>query len=237
MSLEAVGSAADAFALMMHDRLLALERDVAALLPKPLDPAVTILGTKTRSDLGGVFVRARCTQPVDLDVWARETMRRITVVDPARIDMWCCQHWTTGYGTSGPTYMAEALVERWYTPRGMCVSAAAHAALDALRAAGHEGVALDACAVTNSRWFSESIRAAADGGAGVLRTWDPDAERMVTSPMASESSSANESKAWTMLHGWLAMHTEVTDVWHPRAHSAASAGIQLLAAIARLVDA
>lgn len=241
MGLEPSGSAADMFVLMLHDRLVSLERDVAAMAPVATDPAVTLIGSAVNSDSGAVFVRARCSSPVNNDRWCEKMMAEVARVDPARLDVWCCQHWSMSHSRGNGVYIAEALLERWYTPRGMSVSDVAHAALDALRGEGQEDAKLEACAVTNPRWFAESIRSACEASSegAVLRTWDPEAGSMVRSACTSEdgSSTAAETKAWTMLHGWLATHTERTDVWHPRSLSAHSAGNQLMSTLAKLGEA
>ena len=239
--LEPLGSAADMFSLMLHDRLLALERDVAKLAPVAPDPAITLIGSATSADSGAVFVRARCSAAVNVDRWCESMMREVARVDPARLDAWCCQHWSMAHSRGNGVYIVEALLERWYTPHGISVTDVAHAALDALRGEGHEDARLEACAVTNPRWFAESIRSACEASSegAVLRTWDPESDGMVRSACSSEAGSSTlaETKAWTMLHGWLAMHTERTDVWHPRSLSAHSATNQLTSTLAKLGEA
>lgn len=229
------------FSLMLHDRLMAVERDLARMAPVPADPAIAFIGTATTADSGAVFVRARCPAPVNVDRWCERMMGQVSRVDPARLDAWCCQHWSMAHGRGNGVYILEALLERWYTPHGMSVTDVAHAALDALRGEGHEDTRLEACAVTNPRWFAESIRSACESSAegAVLRTWDPESGGMVRSPCTSEdgSSSLAETKAWVMLHGWLATHTERTDVWHPRSLIAHSAGNQLMSTLAKLGEA
>lgn len=240
-ALAPVGSAADHFALMLHDRILALEREVGALAPKPMDPRVSLLGTRTQSDSGAVLVRVHSATALKLDAWCQAMLSTLGGTDSSRFDVWCCQHWSLGKEVT--PFVTEALVEKWYYPGALSVPSIAHAALDACTAesiSGEPGGALhvEACAVTNPHWFAESIRSATEDEGAVLRTWDPRAKRVLSSPCTSETGTATdgELRAWRLLNGWLASRTEVTDVWHPKALSASTAEIELVAALGAVLD-
>lgn len=240
------GSVQDEFALMMHDRILALERDVQSLLADAaVDPRVRLLGASTRSESGGVFVRVMTAAALDIEAWCEGMLRLLGGTDASRFDVWCCHHWSLG--RDDMPFITEALVERWYSPGGVAVARVAHAALDA--AARVRGgsmaskVAVEACGVTNPRWFAESIRTAAEfpgARAALLRTWDPKARCVVTSPAPDAIWDGRDwdarGRAWAMLHGWLASHTEVTDVWHPRSLNAATSATGLVSCLERLLE-
>ena len=237
--LDPVGSMCEKFALMLHDRVVDLERQVAALQPKPLDPRVRVLGCRRTADSGAVFVRARSGWDVDLGEWAGEVLHTLGGLANTRWDVWCCQHWSVGFVTR--PYVLEALIQRG-DGEAADVASAAHAHLDTL--AGmleplrlHRTIAVEACAVTCPPWFAESIRAAgAARGRAVLYTWDP-LVRGVTRQELNEGAGTlapahpGEYAAWTMLHGWLASRLEATDVWHPRALDAHALGQQLVAGL------
>lgn len=231
------GSVQDRFALMLHDRVVALEREVRALSEDAVDPRVRLLGASTRSESGAVFVRVMTAAALDVPAWCDGVLRRLGGTDASRYDVWCCHHWSLG--RDDMPFITEALVERWYSPGGVAVPRVAHAALDsALSVRGGSmasKVAVEACAVTNPRWFAESVRTAAEypGIKATLWTWDPQAGGVLTSQASDVV--APEGSAWGMLHGWLAAHTEVTDVWHPRSLNAATLAAGLVSALDRLL--
>lgn len=229
-------SPAETFALMLHDRVVELERQVAALAPPRLDARLTVLGSRDRSDLGYVFVRVRSSAAPDPDAWARACLGALGGRDPTRWDLWCCQHWSLAQD-----FVTEAVVQR-SGDLPVAVAAVGHAALDAALAgagAGGDGrVAVEACALTCHAWFVESVRAASV----TSYAWDPAAGVAIAcrdggGPPAGAAAHDNpafaaaDSRAWTLLHGWLASQADVTDVWHPRALSAAAAAAQLAAAL------
>ena len=241
--LDPVGSEADRFALMLHDRVVELERQVSSLRPSPLDRRVTVLGSRRQSDSGAVFVRARCAWSADLTAWAAGVLAALGARDDTRWDVWCCQHWSVGLGSQ--PYVIEALVERSGAGTPADVAGVAHAALDALldllrpHDLGHTA-SVEACAVASPSWFAESIRAAGAteaGGAATLHTWDPRAGAVVRQAVdrAHVAPGDAEYRAWTLLHGWLACQMEATEVWHPRALSACGLGQQLVSALSRVL--
>lgn len=231
------GSVQDRFSLMLHDRVVALEQDIRALLAEPLDARVSILGTAARSESGAVFVRVMSAAALDIEAWCEGVLRRLGGTDPSRFDVWCCHHWSLG--RDDMPFVTEALVERWYSPGGVSVARVAHAALDAalqLRGGAMASkVAVDACAVTNAQWFAESIRTACEwpGTTATVRTWDPKARRMVSAPAVATLD--HHAKTWTLLNGWLATHTEATDVWHPRSLNASSSALALVSSLSHVL--
>lgn len=235
------GSANDRFALMLHDRVVDLERQVSALQPRPLDRRVTVLGSRQRSDSGAVFVRVRSAWNADLTAWADGVLASLGAREDTRWDLWCCQHWSVGL-PSRP-YVVEALVERsGAAPADVAI--VAHAALDAIldllrpHDLGHTA-SVEACAVSCPAWFAESIRSAAGGATGTLHTWDPQAGAVVRGPIDRTHVAPGDAeyRAWTLLHGWMACQAEATDVWHPRAFNACALGQQLVSALSAALPA
>lgn len=229
-------SVRDGFVLMMHDRLLELEREVRALRPRPVDPRVRLLSSASVSDTGAVFlrVRVRDREPLDLDRWAEGLLRAVPNASKRRVDAWCCQHWSF-VGAN----VVEALVQYSGEP-AVDVGQVAHATLDAWPCATER---VEACAVSCPAWFAESIRAAAGSTtAGArLHTWDPEAEAVVVTAAADgdevHNATPGESMIWALLHGWLACHAERAEVWHPRALCSSKMATDLVSTLGRLLAA
>lgn len=247
-ALRPVGSAQDAFVLMLHDRILELERSLAALAPKPVDPRIRLLGKSEWSDNGAAFVRVRSPWGADTAAVAGKMLQVLGDVDPTRWDAWVCQHWSCLLDSD--PYVVEILVQRGGSG-GVDVVRVAHAALDAVRAlADGADASVEACGARCPAWFIESIRTAGHAtGRAVAHAWDPatraastaedppDAEHPADAEDPADASSDSAGhKAWTMLHGWMASQVELTDVWHPRALNAAANGQELGAALRRLTD-
>jgi hypothetical protein len=240
-ALRAVGSVQDAFALMLHDRLVDLERSVAALMPAGVDRRLAVLGKTSVADSGAAFVRVRSSWSADTEAVLEGVLGAMGRVDRARWDAWCCQHWSCLLDRDA--YVLELLVQRAGS-RGVDVVAVAHAALDAVRREAQpfglaHTVSAEACAVRSPAWFAESIRTACHAtGRAAARSWDPDTRSCapgVETPHEGDDSDRADA-AWTMLHGWLASQTEAADVWHPRALNAAASGQELVAALRRVLE-
>lgn len=230
------GTVQETFSLMMHDRLVALERAVWAMQRLPSDPRVTVLGHATVSRTGAVFLRLKTSGAVSIAALADSVLRRLgSRVAVTRWDMWACQHWSLGMGTT--PHVAELLVQRsGEVP--VDVYHVAHAVVDALDVSQESAAVVEVCAVTSPAWFVESVRTAASaaGEPATMHTWDPVAETVLRSVDEMSELPAHERHVWTMLHGWLASQVEVTDVWHPRGLSAASSGVQLVSLLSALVQ-
>lgn len=228
------------FALMLHDRLVDIERELRQLRPQAMDARVTLLGSRTRSDGGAVFVRLHSpwnAEPKRLATKVLEGLGRTDAV--GTYELWCCQHWSLGRELR--PYIIELVVER--SPGGLDVSKVAHAALDAmddivaplnLKAS----MAAEACALTCSRWFARSIKEAC-AGAGLFPgpyVLHPDTRRVDYEQEDDQQDPADPAEvAWDMLHGWMAHQVEATDLWHPRAMSAADQAHKLVTALEKLL--
>lgn len=202
----------DAFALMLHDRLVELERAVAGLQIRT-DPRLKVLGTRTKADKGSVFVRIRSNEALDVGAWALRTLTSLGK-DETRWDLWACQHWSFASGEC--PFVTEALVER-SGGDPVSVVTVGHVALDG----APEGSRAEAAPVVCHEWFEACIRAASP----TLYAWDPLHKGMVTVNLEGQHQLADpvEDKAWMLLHGFLANAVEVADVWHPRALNASCA--------------
>lgn len=218
MEPRVTGDVKDAFALMMHDRLVELERVVAGL-HVPTDPRLKTLGTRTKAEKGSVFVRIRSKEALDPGAWASRTLAALGK-DETRWDVWVCQHWS--FAHSDYPFVTEALIERsGGEPVG--VAAVGHVALDC--AAPVEARA-EAAPVVCHQWFEASIRSAS----ATTYCWDPVHRGTVTVNAGQHKAAMEpvEDRAWTLLHGFLANVVEVADLWHPQALNASSASSQFV---------
>lgn len=224
----------DAFALMLHDRVVELEAKVARLEPPPLDPALAVLGGATVSGSGAVFVRARSGMHARQGAVVDAVLRRLGRADATRWDVWACGHWSCLLPER--PYVLELLVQRSGTARTADVVAVGHAVVDAVREVTGDArhVSVDACAVRSAPWFIESLRAAcaADECDACCKAWDPRAGAVVATGAGESGGAQNE--AWLRLHGWMAAQLECTDVWHPRAPSAPAYAAALEACVGRM---
>lgn len=214
---------------MLHERVVALETKLAALEPRAADPFLHVLGAGDARPV--VFVRVRTSRHVDPAGVAAAALRTLGGRDPGtRWELWGCQHWTCLL--PGQTYVLECVVQR-FDGEGADPVTVGHAVLDAVRRLAPEGDAgAEAYAPRCPEWFAESVRAAAAGAA--VHAWDPRQREVVTYEDSDEEDEDQPSRrAWVRLHGWLASQVEATDVWHPRALIAETAGADLVAALAR----
>lgn len=227
---EPAGSLQERFALMLHDRIVQIEQELRLLRP-PLDPRIRLLGTRTESECGAVFVRLLTAHRTDVDAWSARVLGRLAAGDDTRFDLRTCQH--IGLAADRP-YVVECLVER-SGGQPLAVARVAHAALDAETDAG---AAVEAGAVVAPAWVAESIRVAgAAGGRAVLRSWDPVAGACTAQDISNQhetcARSPTEMAAWTMLHGWMASQVEHVDLWHPHAPPSLRAGADLVREMGR----
>lgn len=220
-----VGTVSEKFALMLHDRLVDLER---LITPTPTDPRVTILGDRSTAEKGAAFVRVRTSDGVPLDEWARGVTRSLGRMDSTRWDLSCCQHWAFGHDLP---FVLEALVVR--SGDLPCdVAHVANAAVDVAESLRKSAaLAAEACGVLCRQWFAVSIRAASK----TAYTWDP-SSKCVLSVQAFPYEESSAADPWTMLHGFLASEVEVADVWHPRALNAHTAAAQMVAVMGNVLQ-
>lgn len=228
------GSAGELFALMLHDRLVELERQVAMLHLPDTDPAITLVDCPSGSP--GVYVRVHAAAEVDLDAWAAALVKRLGTLWGRCVEASSCQH----YGLDG-TFVVECLVVATDhagvnpDPR-IVVSQTARAAMDAavtdcgaqLADAAPRGERVLACGVLSREWFAESLSAA--NPLGKVWSWDP-AE---TEAVADACTLWIKDDGWSMLQGWLAHNRERVDVQHPKALHAQIEARRLWAFVSRL---
>lgn len=230
------GTASEMFALMLHDRVVELERQLADMAIPPLDARIDLAD---QTDSLDVYVRLRCSKEVSVDEWAASVCRRLGERWSSPLDLVACQHFDID-----ETFVVEAVL-CFETRRP--VAQVAHAALDALEGvAGPAALAVLhsrrpssvphlynhpvlASAVQSREWFVESLRAAAGDYAEVW-SWDPVAKK-------AEKEALDiwiEDDGWCMLQGWLAHNRERVEVLHPRALQAQIQARRLWSFVARL---
>lgn len=219
--VEVQGSASEMFALMLHDRIVELERQLASMhIPAP-DPRIDLVVGEDSQD---VFVRLRCSREIDTDAWASDVCRRLGSLWSCALDVVTCQHFDID-----KTFVVEAVV-CFDTKKS--VAKIARAAMDAVTddalatSVEHPVVA---SAVMSREWFVESVRAASGDHARVV-SWDPRHKTV-------EKDSLDiwiEDDGWCMLQGWLAHNREPLEVLHPRALQAQVQARRLWSFVARL---
>jgi hypothetical protein len=233
LGLAAVGPVQEQFALMLHDRLVDLEHTVSKLVQAPLDPALRVLGASRSSDSSAAFVRVCSAVDVDMGDVCRAVLESLGALHGGtRFDAWSCQHWSCFLDAT--PYVLELAVQASGLPQCLDVATVGHAALDAVRAAlrrlrRDRDVSAEACPIRCPAWFAESIRvaSAASAGRAVLHTWDPLSRATTSADVTDSAEILDDPDTWLMLHGWLARQVELTEVWHPKAPSAAACAVQL----------
>jgi hypothetical protein len=237
MDIEVRGDTAEMFALMLHDRIVDLERQLAELRPPSVDERITVLGPATTNTSRNVYVCVRRQHDTDADAWAADVCRRLGERWACDVDVACCSHFSIDQ-----TFVLEALV---CLERDTQVADVAHAVLAATLHAGEHDVHGDrddvhgdrrpavtsvlASAVRSPDWFAESIARAAGREARAWR-WDAASRAVEADPPPA----IEQSDGWCMLEGWLATHRERVDVQHPRALSAHAESRRLWALVTRL---
>lgn len=220
------GDVKDAFALMMHDRLIELER-VVADLKSSVDPRLRLLGTRTKADTSSVFVRVRSSTAVAVAAWAARVLAGLGR-DGMRWDVWACQHWTFAHHEH--PFVTEVMVQQ-SGGEPVDVAMVGHVALDA----SPSDARVEAAAVMCPEWFEASILSASP----TSFCWDPLHMGMVTTTTAESPRALDPvaDKTWTLLHGYLAHAMDVADVWHPKALNASSTSTAFVALMTDVIRA
>ena len=225
------GTVGELFVLMLHDRVVELERRLTALEPASVDARIDIVDAPHRS--AGTYVRVHSASQVNDDAWAQAVVRRVGSLWACDVDATCCQH----YGLDGTFVCEMLLVAANHAARQdarLSVAQAARACLDALvddcrgTLAPNVAQPVVVCGIASREWFSESIVAA--NPSGNMWSWD-----------ASESAAVHDihdtwirDEGWCMLQGWLAHSRERVDVQHPRALHAQIEARRLWSFVTRL---
>jgi hypothetical protein len=202
------------FTLMLHDRLVELEKRVADLEPKPLDPRIKIAERPRHP-----FVKLEFDAKVDHSTWLKSVVERLGRRFEMRVSGVACQGWSL----RAEKYVVEAIFEAG----AMDHREVGRACLETGSTFG-EVRAVHVHEVTNVAWFMESI-ASTDDEAG-----------HATYENGSVSTAAEQTgilhSAWYRLNGWLASVMEDADVEHLRAFDADSAATALYRATARPLE-
>jgi hypothetical protein len=214
------GSTSEMFALMLHDRIVDLERQFASMCSPPLDARIELAD---QADSRDVFVRLRCCREIDGDEWAAAVCTRLGQRWSCEMDVAVCQHFDIDN-----TFVLEAvLCFDAHRPVAQVAHAALDAAGDALAPSVRQPVL--ASAVHSREWFVESVRAAA-GDYATVWSWEPVEQKAVKEPLDIWI----EDDGWCMLQGWLAHNRERVEVLHPRALHAQIQARRLWSFVARL---
>jgi hypothetical protein len=200
------------FSLMLHDRLVELEKKVADLEPALLDPRIRIAERPRHP-----FVKVEFDDEIDHSTWLKSVVERLGRRFDTKVSGVACQGWSL----RAEKYVVEAVFEGG---GAMDHREVGRACLETGTIFGKVG-AVHVHEVTNVAWFMESIASAEaehatyEDGVVATRTDGPvdDATR----------------SSWYRLNGWLASVTEDADVEHLRAFDAHSAAISLYRASAR----
>lgn len=217
------GTTSEMFSLMLHDRILELERKLASLHPPDMDERIELLKSEAGRE---VYVRLHCGREVDPVEFASSLCR---IMGGLRrgcgIDVLCCRH----FGLDA-TFVLEGIV---CFDEARSVAQTARAALDAV---GGGALATNvekpvlASRVESREWFVESVRAACGETPSFVVSWNPKTEEVEK----DELDPYLDDDGWCMLQGWLAHNREPVEVLHPRALHAQMQARKLWSLIARL---
>lgn len=224
--VEVQGTPGELFVLMLHDRIVELEKSVAALSVCELDPRIELLPPQLGSaerDARDAYLRVHCRTELDLHAWASEVLRRLGGLwQGCELELTCCQHFNLD-----ATFVTEALV---CFDRRRSVAQTAKAALDAAAdALAQMPQPVLACAVRSREWFVESFRAAS-GKAPYVWSWDAKAGTVVKEALDTFI----EDEGWCLLQGWLAHNNEAVEMLHPRGLHAQVQARKLCSLLTRL---
>lgn len=196
-----------AFAFMLHDRIMALEQKVAAMEVRELDSRIKFI-KKKRFPLLKIHVRDK----LDVATWIRNTVETVGKKH-GKVFGIACQE----YSLSEKAYVIESLFD---------VGDAEHdvVALAALEHAPHATL-IEVHDVMNSSWFNESISSCSY----CMSTYDPDTKSSHTmvEHVPYTETSQNENTLWFALNGWLATVIDGVDIHNTRAFDALNAIIKL----------
>ena len=205
------------FSLMLHDRLVELEKKVADLEPAPLDPRIRIAERPRHP-----FVKVEFDDEIDHSTWLKSVVERLGRRFDTKVSGVACQGWSL----RAEKYVVEAVFEGG---GAMDHREVGRACLETGSAFGKVR-AVHVHGVTNVAWFMESIASAEAEHATYEDGVAPDRTDATRSD-ATRSDATRSS--WYRLNGWLASVTEDADVEHLRAFDAHSAAISLYRASAR----
>lgn len=202
------------FSLMLHERLVELEKKVANLEPPPLDPRIRI-SERPRHP----FVKLEFDAEIDHSTWLKSVVERLGRYLDARMSGVACQGWSL----RAERYVVEAV---FGADDAVDHREVGRACLETGSAFG-EVCAVHVHGVTNIAWFMESIVAAG----AECATYEDGV--VVVSPAEDAPTDGAPHPSWYRLNGWLASVMENADVEHLRAFDANSAAISLYRSSAR----
>jgi hypothetical protein len=195
------------FTLMLHDRLVELEKKVADLEPKPLDPRIKIAERPRHP-----FVKLEFDAKIDHSTWLKSVVERLGRQFEMRVSGVACQGWSL----RAQKYVVEAIFEAG----AMDHHEVGRACLETGTAFG-EVRAVHVHEVTNVAWFMESIMSADDDAGHATY------ENGAVSTTTDQTDTPWYHSHWYRLNGWLVSVMENADVEHLQAFDADSAATAL----------
>lgn len=197
------------FSLMLHDRLVELEKKVADLEPVPLDPRIRIAERPQHP-----FVKLEFDAEIDHSTWLKSVVERLGRRFEMKVSGVSCQGWSL----RAEKYVVEAVFE---VDSAMDHREVGRVCLETGSTFG-EVRAVHVHGVTNVAWFMESIASAK----AEYATYEDGVVK------AREKTDDAPHPSWYRMNGWLVSVMENADVEHLRAFDAHSAAISLYRASA-----
>lgn len=194
------------FTLMLHDRLVELEKRVADLEPRPLDPRIKIAERPRHP-----FVKLEFDAKIDHSTWLKSVVERLGRRFETKVTGTACQGWSL----RAQKYVVEAIFEAG----AMDHREVGRACLETGSAFG-EVRAVHVHEVSNVAWFMESIMSADDAGHATY-------ENGSVSTNTDQTDVPWHHSPWYRLNGWLVSVMENADVEHLQAFDADSAATAL----------
>lgn len=195
-----------AFAFMLHDRIMNLERRLADMEPRQLDPRIKLVKRKRFP-----LLKIHSRDELDVETWIRNTVETIGK-SYGNVFGIACQE----YSLAAKAYVVESLFDVGDVEHDVVATAALKHAPDATLVEVHD--------VMNSSWFGESIASCSY----CLSTYDPETKTTHTTvERLPHPDSVNENKLWYALNGWLTSVIDGVDIHNTRAFDALSALIKL----------
>lgn len=195
-----------AFALMLHDRIVELERKLAAMERRIPDPRIKFV-KKKRFPL----LKIHLDEEIDLAQWLEKTVDALGKKTNKATSGLACQE----YSLPAKAYVIESMFD---------VDAGDENELVAMLALEHapKATVVEVHDVMNFTWFSESIAACSYCSS----VYDP--EKKTTRTLVERIPVAPEDDTlWFMLNGWLTSVMEGVDIENTRAFDSLSASLHL----------
>jgi hypothetical protein len=197
-----------AFALMLHDRIVELERKMARMEHKDrgVDPRIKFV-EKKRFPLLKIHLE---NDDVNLSRWLNETVGAVGRATGQEAFGVACKE----YNVLAKAYVIECVLDVECDGKSVATAALEHAP---------SAKVVEVHDVANFTWFSESIAACSYCSS----TYDPKTQTVKTVAEPVPEVSGESDTPWLMLNGWLTSVIEGVDISHTRAYDAFAALMHL----------